>query len=76
MTDPGVATPPAGTAPHRPPRLSLRFRISVWNAGVIALTLAALTFATAYQERRQLVRTESAHARALLEHLSEARLVQ
>lgn len=50
--------------------MSLRLRISVWNAGVIGLTLAALTLATAYQERRRLVRIESAHARALLEHLT------
>lgn len=52
------------------PRVSLRFRVSLWNAGVMALTLAALTGAAIYEERRQFVRTEATNGAALLEHLA------
>ena len=51
-------------------RLSLRLRIRAWNAAVITLTLAALTAAAIHQERQQLLRTERAHAEALLDHLA------
>ncbi|MBP9947666.1 MAG: hypothetical protein KBH14_14775 [Vicinamibacteria bacterium] len=50
--------------------MSLRLRVSLWNAGVMALTLAALTGAAIYEERRQLVLTEAANGAALLEHLA------
>ena len=50
--------------------MRLRWRVSVWNAGVIASTLAVLTGATIYEERRQLVRAEVSNATALLEHLA------
>lgn len=57
-------------AEQRPARVSLRLRVSLWNAGVMALTLAALTGAAIYEERRQLVLTEAANGAALLEHLA------
>lgn len=50
--------------------MRLRWRVSLWNAGVIASTLAVLTGATIYEERRQLVRAEVSNATALLEHLA------
>ncbi len=50
--------------------MSLRWRVSLWNAGVIASTLAVLTGATIYGERRQFVRAEVSNATALLEHLA------
>lgn len=50
--------------------LSLRLRVSLWNAAVVTTTLMALTLAAIHRERRQIVRTESANADALLAHLA------
>ncbi len=54
----------------RPSRARLRSRISLWNAAVMAGTLTVLTLAAIHEERGQIVRTETAHARALLDHLA------
>lgn len=51
------------------PRASLRLRMSGWHALVIASTVTALTGMGIYEERRQLLETETAHAQALLSHL-------
>lgn len=56
-------------APKQRWRTSLRLRVSLWNAGVISVTLAVLTGAAIHEERRQLVRAEAANASALLDHL-------
>ena len=48
---------------------SLRLRLSGWTIAIFSLTLAAFTAAGILEERRQLVRTETEQARALLAHL-------
>jgi hypothetical protein len=53
-----------------PRRWSLRLRIGVWTVGVFIVTLAAFTLAGILEDRRQLLRAESARASRLLEHLS------
>lgn len=55
---------------RRRSRGSLRSRVTLWNAAVMAATLTALMLAAIHEERGQIVRTEAAHARALLEHLA------
>jgi hypothetical protein len=50
---------------------SLRLRISLWNAGVVTVTLALFTTAAIVEERRQILRTETGSAEALLGHLAE-----
>ena len=57
-------------AGKRPSRASLRSRVSLWNAAVMAATLTVLTVVAIHEERGQIVRTETAHARALLDHLA------
>jgi hypothetical protein len=58
-------------APKPGPRQwSLRLRIGAWTVGVFILTLAAFTVAGILEDRRQLLRVESARASRLLEHLS------
>lgn len=58
------------TGNKRRPHASLRLRVSLWNAAVMAGTLAALMVATIHEERRQIVRSEAANAQALLDHLA------
>lgn len=52
------------------PRTSLRARVRLWTVAVFTVTLVAFTAAGIMEERRQLLRAESAHAAALLEHLA------
>lgn len=52
------------------PRTSLRARVRLWTVAVFTVTLVAFTAAGIVEERRQLLRAESAHAGALLEHLA------
>ncbi len=58
------------TDEQRRPRASLRLRVSLWNAVVVAGTLTALTVAAIHDEGRQIVRTEAVNAQALLDHLA------
>jgi len=52
------------------PRTSLRARVRLWTVTVFTVTLVVFTAAGIVEERRQLLRAESAHAAALLEHLA------
>ncbi len=51
-------------------RASIRARMRLWIAVVSTATLVAFTAAAFIEETRQLLRIESAHAAALLEHLA------
>ncbi|MGH9367798.1 MAG: hypothetical protein ACRD3M_09015 [Thermoanaerobaculia bacterium] len=66
------STGESAETPNRPAwRRSLRLRLNGWTIAVFGLTLAAFTGAGILQERRELIRTETAQARGLLAHLAD-----